>query len=361
MRYVLLAVFPLVCIAFACDKAQDVSLDFIVVTVNDHVIREADVIAEADRRIDAAAAKAATTGLIYEEKSRHLTRRGMRDDVLHTLVERCLIMDQLSADGITISDADVSQAFADRARKRNQTLNEACQEITEQGKTLEDVRTRLKYHTIAIERFYERHATSKKVLSEAEARRMYDENPAQFALEEERRVSRILIAASIDFPSDVRQAARKRAEELRQRLINGADFAAATRELSDDRLTKTRGGDRGWSTRGFVTAPGNDPFGDAAFALQRVGDISSVVETVDGYDIILLTGIKPAHQRSFEEAREFIVDRDRYYEINNFWETYAQQLRNAATIVYAPSERERIRLAKAKAEALAASAEAASH
>jgi peptidyl-prolyl cis-trans isomerase D len=125
---------------------------------------------------------------------------------------------------------------------------------------------------------------------------------------------------------------------LWQRLKAGEDFARVAETSSEDGATKTRGGDRGWSPRGHVTEPGADPFGDAAFALKNIGDISEVVETPDGYDIIKLTGIREARQKSFEEVKEFILERERHLEIGNFWEQFAAGMRERAEIIWSRSE-----------------------
>jgi peptidyl-prolyl cis-trans isomerase C len=315
-----------------------VSSEKILVTVNGTPILERQVIAEADKRIDADAARSATMGLTYDEAGRNVTRAFMRDDVLHTLIERQLIADQLKADRIEITDAEVDACFLARAKDRGQTPEEAEQEIKAQGKTLADVKERLRWHTVAVMKLYQIHARDRKELTEAQARQLYDESPAEYYQEEERRVSRILINGPPDVPEPERKAARTRAEELLKRIQSGEDFAGLARAHSEDVLTKSKGGDRGWSKRGFVTAPGNDPFGDVAFAMKNIGDLSGVVETPDGFELILLTGIKEARQKSFDEVKNFIIERERHWEIGNFWEEYAMEMRNRASIQWDPAE-----------------------
>lgn len=47
-------------------------------------------------------------------------------------------------------------------------------------------------------------------------------------------------------------------------------------------------------------------FSKAVFSLKKVGDISDIVETPYGFHIIKLTGIKPAHKKSFKEVKNEI-------------------------------------------------------
>ncbi len=71
------------------------------------------------------------------------------------------------------------------------------------------------------------------------------------------------------------------ATEIRQRIVDGEDFAALAQEYSDDPGSSFSGGDLGWLGRG-VTVP---PFEEAAFALE-VGQISEPVKSDFGYHII---------------------------------------------------------------------------
>ena len=80
-----------------------------------------------------------------------------------------------------------------------------------------------------------------------------------------------------------KEEAKKRAEEVRQKLQKGGDFAALAREFSDD-PGASKGGDLGSFTRTAMVKP----FADAAFAL-KVGDISEVVETDFGFHVIQRT------------------------------------------------------------------------
>jgi parvulin-like peptidyl-prolyl isomerase len=313
----------------------------VLVTVNGTPVREKQVLEEADRRINAEAAHSATMGWVYDESERNVTRAFMRDDVLHTLIERQLIGDQLKADRIEITDREVDARFVARAKEHGLTVEQAEQEIKEQGKTLPDVKERIRWHTLGVEKLYQVHAKDKRQMTDAEALQLYTENPAEFQQEHERRVSRILINASPDVSPAVKKAARATAEDLLKRIKAGEAFATLAATFSEDPATKPRGGDRGWSPRGFVTAEGNDPFGEAAFGMKNVGDVSEVVETLDGYEIIKLTGIRPARQKSFDEVKVQILEKFKYFEIGNFWDQYAAGMWERARIEWSPKEKAR--------------------
>jgi parvulin-like peptidyl-prolyl isomerase len=74
---------------------------------------------------------------------------------------------------------------------------------------------------------------------------------------------------------------REKADEVRQRLVNGEDFADLARQESKDPGSKDKGGDLGWFGSGVM----NLSFELAAFSLD-VGAISDPVQSQNGQHII---------------------------------------------------------------------------
>ena len=76
-------------------------------------------------------------------------------------------------------------------------------------------------------------------------------------------------------------ADEKTANDVRQQLVNGADFATLAAKYSTDTATKNNGGDLGWFAKGVMVPE----FEQAAFSL-KVGEISQPVKSQFGYHII---------------------------------------------------------------------------
>ena len=75
--------------------------------------------------------------------------------------------------------------------------------------------------------------------------------------------------------------AKAKAEELRKKIIDGADFADIAKKESDDVGSGSRGGELGAFSRGQMVPE----FEDAAFK-AKVGEVTPVVRTQYGYHII---------------------------------------------------------------------------
>ena len=113
------------------------------------------------------------------------------------------------------------------------------------------------------------------------------------------------------------------ANELRQRIVDGEDFATLAEQYSDDTTSAVNGGDLGWFGRGAMVTP----FEDAAFSLE-VGQISEPVKTDFGYHLIEVLEKDPARPK---EASALEQERAQAYQ------TWLQE-QIAATPVERPSD-----------------------
>lgn len=84
--------------------------------------------------------------------------------------------------------------------------------------------------------------------------------------------------------------------ELRQKIVQGAEFAEVAKVDSDDMGTSAKGGDMGFVKRG-QTVPS---FEEALYSM-KVGELSQPVKTTYGYHLIKAEERKPT--RTFEELR----------------------------------------------------------
>lgn len=109
--------------------------------------------------------------------------------------------------------------------------------------------------------------------------------------QEEVRARHILINCSADAsPADTLRA-WKRADALRQRVVNGEDFESVARSKagSEDPSVKDNGGDLGWFTAFQMVYP----FEEAAYTTP-VGAVSPIVRTRYGYHFLEVTGRRDA-------------------------------------------------------------------
>jgi peptidyl-prolyl cis-trans isomerase D len=116
-------------------------------------------------------------------------------------------------------------------------------------------------------------------VTEAEIRRYYQANEAQFTRPTTARLT-LAVIPKADASADT-AAARVRADAVRQEVLAGADFAVVAARESADPGSAQMGGALGTITRG-QTVP---PFEEAVFSLP-IGQVSQPVRTDFGYHII---------------------------------------------------------------------------
>lgn len=93
-------------------------------------------------------------------------------------------------------------------------------------------------------------------------------------------VRHILISVPSKATPEQKTTAKQRGEQIRLKILGGADFSEMAQQQSDC-YTKAKGGDLGLITRGKMVKS----FDDAVFALD-IGKIGPLVESSFGYHIV---------------------------------------------------------------------------
>ena len=131
--------------------------------------------------------------------------------------------------------------------------------------------------------------------TEEEVRDFYEKNKAtQFTMPERRCIRHILFSPDEE----------EKANEVKNELQGGGDFAKLAEENSQDPGSKEKGGDLGCRPKGGF-AP---EFDEAAFGAKE-GEIVGPVKTEFGYHLIEVTDIQPEEEVPLEEATPEIEER----------------------------------------------------
>lgn len=180
---------------------------------------------------------------------------------------------------------------------------------------------------IVIGNFVETQFAAKATVTDAEARKFYDENREKyFKKPESARASHILIGSDEKASPEDRKKAKEKAEALLKRVKGGEDFAAIAK--SDSTCpSSTQGGDLGSFGRGQMVPA----FEKATFAL-KVGEISDVVETQFGYHIIKLTEKQEASADKFEDVKGKIIEFMKREKVQKGLTDFIEQLKKTAKI-----------------------------
>lgn len=145
----------------------------------------------------------------------------------------------------------------------------------------------------------------------------------QQAVVQEQKIRHILIQTNPNRDAD---EARRLAEQARQRIVSGEDFASVAQQVSDDRGSALNGGELGWVRPGQMVPAFEDAANDLA-----VGEISQPVRSRYGYHIIQ---VEDRRQRDVtgeaqrDQVRQTLFQR----KVNDELEAWLQQIRAEAYV-----------------------------
>lgn len=131
----------------------------------------------------------------------------------------------------------------------------------------------------------------KGAISEADAKKIYDQRVAQLKSENEVAARHILVDNE------------EKAKEILAKIKAGGDFAALAKENSTDTGSKEQGGFLGYFGRGQMVPE----FEKAAFTMIK-GQVSEPVKTNFGWHIIKLEDRRRKPPPSFDEVKETILN-----------------------------------------------------
>lgn len=143
-------------------------------------------------------------------------------------------------------------------------------------------------------------------ISEADIEKYYRDHADEFVHPEEVRITQIVVKTRERAIQVLDEATRASADARSGAAADPATtalkaFRSLVFKYSEDEVAATRGGDLTLVAGRHDEPP--SPLVEAAFALRNAGDLSPVVEAIDGFHILMLRQRVPASTRSLQESR----------------------------------------------------------
>jgi len=207
--------------------------------------------------------------------------------------------------------------FADTA-----AFEKALKSASLTQKELEDLIRR----DLTISNLVDKEIATKATVTDADAKKFYDENVDKFKQGDSIRASHILCGVDPKATDADKKKAKEKAEALLKEIKTGKDFADLAKANSTC-PSSAQGGDLGFFGKGQMVPS----FESAAFALKP-GEVSNVVETQFGYHIIKVTEKKGAGVTKFEDVKDKIVPYLKNMKIQKGVSDYVAQLKEKAKI-----------------------------
>jgi peptidyl-prolyl cis-trans isomerase SurA len=200
--------------------------------------------------------------------------------------------------------------------------------LKQEGMTLADLRKQLE-RTMMVQQVQQTEVMGKIQVTDPELRAYYDAHKDQFATKPEVTFREILVAVpQNDRGVNVAQddEARAKAEDLRKRILAGEPAARLAADFSDSG-SKANGG-----LIGPLSLDQLSPELQKELASLKAGDVTPVVRTSRGYQVLRVENLVTAKTRPYEETRDEIADRIANEKRRGEFEKFLARLRGEAII-----------------------------
>lgn len=219
----------------------------------------------------------------------------IREQALNRLIEKELQYQYALEKGLSVSKKEIESELTEM-EKRVGSPAKFKNALKKSGITKEKLKEFIKKRLLTA-KAKNQEVTSKAALSESELKDYYEKNKGSFKRPAEFRASHILIGVDPAATKEERDKRLTIAKDILARIRAGEDFAKLAMRYSTDQGSAPIGGDLGTFHKGMA----EEPFEKAVLSL-KVGEVSDVVETLYGYHIIMLTGMTPDTQLSFDDV-----------------------------------------------------------
>lgn len=237
-------------------------------------------------------------------------------ELLDRLIDKKLQLQLADKKNITVSPQQINAALEDIKRQNNLTTQEELiQALAQQGMTIENFTRQLTEH-IKITILLKREVGGQVEIDEDEINKYYQEHISFYNFMDELRAKHILIYLPAEASSQEVKEKKELAEDLLQKLKEGADFSEMAKKHSNDPSAE-RGGDLGFFKRGEMLPA----LEKAAFTLTP-GEISPVIKTKFGFHIIQLIEHRrhtPQNNPNVKEEIKQIIYRNKREESLKKW------------------------------------------
>ena len=220
--------------------------------------------------------------------------KSLKKRMIEGFVSRALLTDEIVRKKIEVSKQELTDEFdkIQTTLPQGVTINEG---MTKNNISKEKMNDDLRF-SIQLKKLVALEKKRNIKPTDVEIQSYYESNKEKFKLPESVHARHILISKDSKDDDKAKAGKKAKAELIRKKLADGADFADLADKYSDC-PSKKNGGDLGEFTKGQMIKP----FERAAFS-QKINEIGSVVETDFGYHIIEILDKKEATVKALDES-----------------------------------------------------------
>lgn len=226
-----------------------------------------------------------------ENEYLQMKAQGNADDdtkcaIFESILEHKLLLHQAIFDSLQVSDSQVESELNKRISYFLEKIGTTEKLEKYFNKSMHDIKSDLResLHEQLLTQKMQGNIVQDITITPAEVKDFYEKLPKDSLPHINGQMELAQIAIYPPFSGKIIEEAKDKLLSLRKRILDGEKFTTLAALYSEDEGTARKGGELGFMAKGQL-----DPdFARAAFALNKPGDVSRIVESQFGYHIIQL-------------------------------------------------------------------------
>ncbi len=241
------------------------------------------------------------------------------DNALQALIDKALILEEFAAQGGNLSDRAVDDYINNIIHERfNSDRAAFFDALAQERMTISDWKAEMKDRLI-VSLMRRREVGDRVVITPGEVRTVYEARLEKYSVPEQLKLRMIMVHQGSS--EEDRAAKQTQAEKIRTRIVEGEEFAAVAKEVSEGPKA-AQGGDLGWLEPSSL----REELTKAIRSLPPL-QVSEVIPAGNEFYILLVEARKNAQVRPFEEVRTEIEEELFQAESNRLYDAWIARLR----------------------------------
>ena len=263
--------------------------------------------------------------LQYAPERERQTLFQVRKDLLDQLIDSKLADQETARAQITVSESDIDRAIERMKEARSITDEQLREGLASQGMTMEEYRKELKEQLLRA-RLVNREVKSKIVITSEDIKAYYDSHQDEYAGEKKYYLYNIFARVNPEAGISEREEALRQIKNASARLNQGLSFEELVNQLKDS-SSRVQGTDLGL----FRLEELSEQL-QRAIAKLKAGEISEVLDTDFGFQIIYVQKIQETSTKSLDEIQSEIGEILYNEAVDNRYQDWLDELRKRSLI-----------------------------
>jgi peptidyl-prolyl cis-trans isomerase SurA len=322
--FVLAGACLLLCATQLLAQHKEQLLEDIIARVNNEIITRSDY-QKADQELKDQVAHdctACTPDKIQAEI------KDQEKDLLRGLIDNLLLVERAKDMNINVETDLIKQLDDVRIQNNLGTMEDLQKAVEQSGISWEDYKQQMRTQLLR-QKVIQQEVSGKMDINPDAVKAFYDAHKQEFNLPEQVVLSEIFLSTEGRTPEEV-ASVRKKAEDLRARVLRGADFSQIAQRYSEGQTAKD-GGTLGSFKRGELSKQ----LEDAVFPMSK-GQTTGVIQTKTGFEILRVNDHYQAGLQPLAKVERQIENKLYMQKMEPALRDYLAQLREESYITVKP-------------------------